>query len=213
MKVNGYALPWNRAIQIDGLWEMVRPNAVRIDTRNVRLCFMHEGHDYPLAQTANGTLQLWNDAFGLAWAADVDDAVGWKRAALRTIGDGSTSDCSVNFTFLQCNERDGLRVIEAADIDHVAVCARLNGAYGDEGANCWLEDKPSDAFTRRLAQRWAAGASNRALSPGLALANRSASAARLVAVPTCRPSASPASSWRGKVPPSVDHVLRMAGRL
>ncbi|CAN7203484.1 HK97 family phage prohead protease [Rhizobium sp. LjRoot30] len=136
--VQGYALPWDRPAFVDGLVETVAPCAVAAQTpRNIRMLYgshAEEGQRV-YAQTRDGTLQFFQDDYGLGFYAALDDASPAVRSAARAIGSGMVSQCSVNF--VNMSRREDGRVIWAA-IDHVALVAQ--GAYSDTA--CWLADTP-----------------------------------------------------------------------
>lgn len=137
MKVQGYALPWDKPAYVDGLVESVAPNAVAADTpRNITLLFGDHATDgrEVFAQTRDGSLRLWSDDYGLAFSATLDTSRATARAAARSIAAADVSQCSVNFTGMRRRE-DG-RVIWGA-IDHIALV--WSGAYADTG--CWMEDQ------------------------------------------------------------------------
>lgn len=65
LEVHGYA-----ALFAPGPGERFRPGAFMLD-RDTPLVVNHVGHHAPLANTEVGTLRIWEDRLGLAFAADV----------------------------------------------------------------------------------------------------------------------------------------------
>jgi phage head maturation protease len=208
LTVQGYATVWNYEIPFDGGREIIRPNAIVMDTPlNIALQFgAHEDGAFVLAETKRASLRFHSDDIGLAFEADIDDRRERVRGAARSIGSGDVFECSVHFAHIDAELVNGCTIINRARIDHVAIVH--SGAYG-ERAVCWLAEQPEEHRTprvRAIASQWRAGRPQAPAPPAPVRV-----LARSAASSTCARPVSPAFSWNGKVPPSVDRVLRMAG--
>lgn len=154
IRVQGYALPWDQPAYVDGLVETVAPRAVSCDTvRNLKLLAVtHEEVDARIyAETKRGNLRFWQDDYGLAFSAQLDDNT-FGRGLAHSIRSG-LDGCSVLFSHMRRRE-DG-RIIWAT-IDHVTLTA--SPAYRDTGV--WLAGDPirdRPAHLRDMSAAWLEG--------------------------------------------------------
>jgi HK97 family phage prohead protease len=138
-RLAGYALPWETETAFAGAVESVARGAIAPSARNIRLLFAtHDGEARAYADTARGTLRIWNDEYGLAFEADIAATLPGASSVARAVGEGMTTGASVYFRQMTGSERDGRRRIVSAAIDHITITAEP--AYQETAV--WLDDVP-----------------------------------------------------------------------
>jgi phage head maturation protease len=144
IRIQGYALPWDKPAYVDDLEETVAPGAVSAEpVRNVALLVgdhVDVGRRvYANTRTFRRNLTLFVDAYGLGFNAWLDDEQAPDRGVAEALRNGSVTQCSVNFINMS---RQATGRIVHAQIDHIALVEE--GAYADTG--CWLADQPWNAL-------------------------------------------------------------------
>jgi hypothetical protein len=163
-KVRGYATTFNQVGIVGKEFEQFLPRAFdrllastpRIDLRWSE----HERSAPQLASTAEGTLSLFADAYGLGFEAllDVDDLDNIGRLGAIVRRENPMAFCSVGGLIIN-NKRSlsaGSYLITDATIEHITICDRT-AVY--QGSAVWaagpLDLAPSKI--QSLAARWATG--------------------------------------------------------
>lgn len=138
--IQGYAIPWNKPAEVDGLIETAAPGSIAAPTaQNSNVTILYGSHAVEgariYAQTKDRSVRFFADDYGLGFTANLDDRHADVRAAARAIAAGHVCQCSVNFTKMHRNDAGR---IDWARIDHVALVQE--GAYRDTG--CWIASQP-----------------------------------------------------------------------
>lgn len=140
-KLAGYACPFNRSAFVDGVREVIAPDAFsQMLARNAMTGLVFGWHGGGVLAVA----QLFADRYGLGFSALLDVERKDCRQYLAKVAGGEWSYCSVEFTKIEYEAveiGDGqyLRRVTAAELNHVCVTGG-NAVYRDTAV--WIDDLP-----------------------------------------------------------------------
>lgn len=135
-KLTGYAAIFNSEADLGGFVEVVRNGAFRKSLEggtNIRALYHHQG-DALLGTTRGGTLQLREDAHGLAFSLALPDTTHGRDLAI-LVDRGDVAGCSFGFRVRDGGDRWEQRgaqlVRELLDVDLVEITLTSDPAYQD----------------------------------------------------------------------------------
>ncbi len=134
--LTGYAAVFNSEAVLGGFSEVIRQGAFAKSLAtgsNIRALYQHQG-DALLGTTRGGTLQLREDAKGLAFELDLPETSHGKDLAI-LVGRGDVAGCSFGFKVPAGGdrwERRGSRLVrELVHVDLVEITLTSDPAYQD----------------------------------------------------------------------------------
>ena len=155
-KLTGYAAIFNSEADLGGFVEVVRNGAFRKSLEggtNIRALYHHQG-DALLGTTRGGTLQLREDAHGLAFSLDLPDTTHGRDLAI-LVDRGDVAGCSFGFRVRdggdRWEQRGGQLVRELLDVDLVEITLTADPAYQD--TTVAMRSRPA-ALSRDLNLLW-----------------------------------------------------------
>jgi uncharacterized protein len=179
VKIQGFASVFSTVYELGGMLERVEVGAFDTTRFEVFACFDHDDRDR-LAWTRDGSLSVWQDFHGLAFAATVPS--NWSALSLvEGIRAGVFRACS-----FRCGDVDAIkseivvehgqpvRVIKRITVDEVSVCP----VGANPETTCWLSTEAPEELpphVRHARARWLKG------RVAVQLAARAARAARVQA--------------------------------
>jgi HK97 family phage prohead protease len=179
IRIRGYTGVFNSVYTFDGgsKLERVVPGAFALGGRSVRMAYGHD--DRRFASTADGSLQLWQDAHGLAFEAVVAASSAVARGLVAGVRRGEFRGASVCFS-----ARDVRRVIDRGREVEVVVRGEisevsLTGEPADPETAVWIADEDPDELPPHVAlaqARWTVGRQQDRLAAARASARASARA-------------------------------------
>ena len=135
-KLQGYAAIFNSEADLSGFSEVIRNGAFRKTLEsgsNVRALYDHQGSAL-LGTTRGGTLQLREDAHGLAFELALPDTTHGRDLAI-LVDRGDVQGCSIGFRVPEggdrWEERGSTMVRELLTVDLVEVTLTADPAYQD----------------------------------------------------------------------------------
>ena len=135
-KLTGYAAIFNSEADLGGFVEVVRNGAFRKSLEggsNIRALYHHDGAAL-LGTTRGGTLQLREDAKGLAFELALPDTTHGKDLAI-LVGRGDVAGCSFGFRVApggdRWEQRGATLVRELLNVDLVEITLTSDPAYQD----------------------------------------------------------------------------------
>ena len=155
-KLTGYAAIFNSEADLGGFVEVVRNGAFRKSLEggtNIRALYHHQG-DALLGTTRGGTLQLREDAHGLAFSLALPDTTHGRDLAI-LVDRGDVAGCSFGFRVRdggdRWEQRGGQLVRELLDVDLVEITLTADPAYQD--TTVAMRSRPA-ALSRDLNLLW-----------------------------------------------------------
>jgi len=155
-KLTGYAAIFNSEADLGGFVEVVRNGAFRKSLEggtNIRALYHHQG-DALLGTTRGGTLQLREDAHGLAFTLALPDTSHGRDLAI-LVDRGDVAGCSFGFRVSdggdRWEQRGGQLVRELLDVDLVEITLTADPAYQD--TTVAMRSRPA-ALSRDLNLLW-----------------------------------------------------------
>jgi len=155
-KLTGYAAIFNSEADLGGFVEVVRNGAFRKSLEggtNIRALYHHQG-DALLGTTRGGTLQLREDAHGLAFTLALPDTSHGRDLAI-LVDRGDVAGCSFGFRVRdggdRWEQRGGQLVRELLDVDLVEITLTADPAYQD--TTVAMRSRPA-ALSRDLNLLW-----------------------------------------------------------
>lgn len=134
--LHGYAATYNSEADLGGFVEVIRNGAFRKSlegSSNIRALYHHDGAAL-LGTTRGGTLQLREDAKGLAFELALPDTSHGKDLAI-LVGRGDVAGCSFGFRVAPGGERWEQRgatlVRELIEVELVEITLTSDPAYSD----------------------------------------------------------------------------------
>lgn len=155
-KLTGYAAIFNSEADLGGFVEVVRNGAFRKSLEggtNIRALYHHQG-DALLGTTRGGTLQLREDAHGLAFSLALPDTTHGRDLAI-LVDRGDVAGCSFGFRVRdggdRWEQRGGQLVRELLDVELHEVTLTHDPVYTD--TTLALRSRPA-ALSRDLNLLW-----------------------------------------------------------
>jgi HK97 family phage prohead protease len=134
--LTGYAAVFNSPTDLTGFTEVIRPGAFAKSLKagvNIRALYHHQG-DALLGTTRSGTLELREDARGLAFKLALPDTSHGRDLAV-LVERGDVAGCSFGFLIRsggdRWEKRDGKLVRELLDADLKEITLTADPAYQD----------------------------------------------------------------------------------
>jgi phage head maturation protease len=141
----GYAATWLTAYRADGRLERIARNGIDHRRHQVALCVEHDP-GIQLATQRDKSLELWNDAHGLAFRAVLPSRLGMLPIA-RAVATGGLDGVSIHWPGgglprARLDQVDGREIltVESVAIDEVSLC------YSPANAStlAWIETAPEE---------------------------------------------------------------------
>ena len=147
--LSGHAAVFNSEANLGNFSEVIRRGAFSKSLAtgsNVRALYHHDGGAL-LGSTKSGTLQLREDAHGLAFVLVLPDTTTGKDLAI-LVDRGDVSGCSFGFRVApggdRWEQRDGLMLRELTNVDLVEITLTADPAYQDTSVA--LRNMPTKSF-------------------------------------------------------------------
>jgi uncharacterized protein len=153
--LSGYAAVFNSEANLGDFQELIRPGAFAKSLAtgsNIRALYQHQG-DALLGTTRGGTLQLREDAKGLAFDLALPDTSHGKDLAI-LVDRGDVAGCSFGFKVRSGGDRweqRGIQLIrELLDVELVEITLTSDPAYQDTTVAMRSRSAAGPFDTRRL---------------------------------------------------------------
>ena len=155
--LSGYAAVFNSEANLGDFQELIRPGAFAKSLAtgsNVRALYHHQG-DALLGTTKGGTLQLREDAKGLAFSLDLPDTSHGRDLAV-LVARGDVSGCSFGFRVAaggdRWEQRGAQLVRELLAVDLMEVTLTADPAYTD--TSIAMRSRPIQQLCIDLNRAW-----------------------------------------------------------
>ena len=155
--LSGYAAVFDSEANLGDFREVIRRGAFSKSLAtgcNVRALSNHDVHAL-VGTTKSGTLQLREDAHGLAFTLSLPDTSHGRDLAI-LIDRGDVSGCSFAFRVMPGGDkwetRDGQTLRELLNVDLVEITLTANPAYQDTSVA--LRSKPRDSYVNHADILW-----------------------------------------------------------
>ena len=155
--LSGYAAVFNSEANLGDFQELIRPGAFAKSLAtgsNIRALYHHQG-DALLGTTKGGTLQLREDAKGLAFSLDLPDTSHGRDLAV-LVARGDVSGCSFGFRVAaggdRWEQRGAQLVRELLAVDLMEVTLTADPAYTD--TSIAMRSRPIQQLCIDLNRAW-----------------------------------------------------------